>query len=349
MPTWALLATNGTDQGRANRNAFAVTGFIYMCLFGASLVQLVRNCRSYNSWTQQKTVHALLFLVTLLRTGFLLAVGLFDWCEVATAGTLSASCEANGVERQAFYALDQLPNMLFLSMYLLISLFWAEIYYNATDQLDIFTHVVKPVSRVVHGAAYLLQIGLWVLYADPWRSEDHYFGRGYAAFSTTFFVLVTLAFVIYARLAYVELRHISNTPRALSYRAVPVDLPIRSRKLQEVTLVTAVCATCFTGRSVLILYLSQDHVQLQDHLTWLMVALYYSIFELVPIVVLLHFHRRFPASSNSQPTAVGRSSPHKAPYRFIADAIMDDDDESDSDLSTEDSLRQTLLASFSSP
>ncbi|RHY99302.1 hypothetical protein DYB35_011992 [Aphanomyces astaci] len=302
MPTWALLATNGTDQGRANRNAFAVTGFIYMCLFGASLVQLVRNCRSYNSWTQQKTVHALLFLVTLLRTGFLLAVGLFDWCEVATAGTLSASCEANGVERQAFYALDQLPNMLFLSMYLLISLFWAEIYYNATDQLDIFTHVVKPVSRVVHGAAYLLQIGLWVLYADPWRSE-----------------------------------------------AVPVDLPIRSRKLQEVTLVTAVCATCFTGRSVLILYLSQDHVQLQDHLTWLMVALYYSIFELVPIVVLLHFHRRFPASSNSQPTAVGRSSPHKAPYRFIADAIMDDDDESDSDLSTEDSLRQTLLASYSSP
>ncbi|ETV93950.1 hypothetical protein H310_12285 [Aphanomyces invadans] len=336
MPPSAVWIAIGADEGHANRSAFGATGFVYMCLCGASLVQLIRNCRSYNLWTQQKTIHALLFLLTLLRTGFLIAVGVFNWCDVAGTGALSSTCETRGFERQVFYIVDQLPNMLFLSMYVLISMFWAEIYYNATDQLDIFTHVIKPVSRVVHVAAYLLQIGLWVLYADPWRSENHYFGRGYAAFSATFFALVSVAFLVYARLAFVELR------------AVPVDLPIRSKKLREVTLLTTVCFTCFTSRCLLVLVLAHEHVQLQDHFTWLMIVLFYSIFELVPIVALLHFHRRFPTvpsaalSSSNSPL---RPAPHKAPYRFIADAIMDDDDESDSDLSADESLRQTLLSS----
>ncbi|RHY30856.1 hypothetical protein DYB32_003965 [Aphanomyces invadans] len=259
MPPSAVWIAIGADEGHANRSAFGATGFVYMCLCGASLVQLIRNCRSYNLWTQQKTIHALLFLLTLLRTGFLIAVGVFNWCDVAGTGALSSTCETRGFERQVFYIVDQLPNMLFLSMYVLISMFWAEIYYNATDQLDIFTH-----------------------------------------------------------------------------------------KLREVTLLTTVCFTCFTSRCLLVLVLAHEHVQLQDHFTWLMIVLFYSIFELVPIVALLHFHRRFPTvpsaalSSSNSPL---RPAPHKAPYRFIADTIMDDDDESDSDLSADESLRQTLLSS----
>ncbi|CAK4083036.1 unnamed protein product [Aphanomyces euteiches] len=248
---------------------------------------------------------------------------MFNWCDVTSEGVLSPACEANGLERQLFYILDQLPNMFFFSMYLVMGLFWAEIYYNATDQLDIFLHVIKPVSKLVHVMAYFLQIGLWILYADPWRSEDHYFGRGYAAFSTSIFLLVTTAFVVYGRLAYVELR------------AVPVDLPIRTRKLKEVTVMTTICTTCFTARSLLILHLSQDHVQLADHLTWLMILLYYSLFELLPTVVILHFHRRFPRPQASPTLAKA------APYRFIA--TIDSDSDSEAPLSPEDSLRQTLI------
>ncbi|KAG9402635.1 hypothetical protein AC1031_007243 [Aphanomyces cochlioides] len=302
-----LLLANGTE-GDANRRAFIATGSIYAVLFVVCVVQLVRNCRSYAQWTQQKWMHLLLVLLTLTRAGFLLSVGIFNWCDVTSEGVLSPACEANGLERQLFYILDQLPNMFFFSMYLVMGLFWAEIYYNATDQLDIFLHVIKPVSKLFHVMAYFLQIGLWILYADPWRSEDHYFGRGYAAFSTSIFLLVTTAFVVYGRLAYVELR------------AVPVDLPIRTRKLKEVTVMTTICTTCFTARSLLILHLSQDHVQLADHLTWLMILLYYSLFELLPTVVILHFHRRFPRPQASPTLAKA------APYRFI-----------------EDSLRQTLI------
>ncbi|KAF0715788.1 Aste57867_3157 [Aphanomyces stellatus] len=326
-------------ESRSNHDAFISTGFVYFIVFLVCTVQLVRNCRSYGQWTQQKTVHVLLFLLTAIRTGFLLAVGLYDWCQVAVAGVLSDACEKNAVERQAFYILDQLPNMLFFSIYLVMGLFWAEIYYNATDQLEVFTHVVKPVSKVIHVAAYLLQLGLWGLYADPWRSEDHYFGRGYAAFSATVFGIVTVAFLVFGRLAFVELR------------AVPVDLPIRAKKLKEVTAMTTICTTCFTCRSLLVLYLSQDHVQLSDHLTWVMIVLYYSIFELLPIVVILHFHRRFPRPDVDHAGAayspVSKSPPKKAPYRFIVDAAYDDESDSDTDalpLSPEDPLRQSLIA-----
>ncbi|CAK4479850.1 unnamed protein product, partial [Aphanomyces euteiches] len=275
-----LLLANGTE-GDANRRAFIATGSIYAVLF-------------------VKWMHFLLVLLTLTRAGFLLSVGMFNWCDVTSEGVLSPACEANGLERQLFYILDQLPNMFFFSMYLVMGLFWAEIYYNATDQLDIFLHVIKPVSKLVHVMAYFLQIGLWILYADPWRSEDHYFGRGRSA-----------------------------------DRAVPVDLPIRTRKLKEVTVMTTICTTCFTARSLLILHLSQDHVQLADHLTWLMILLYYSLFELLPTVVILHFHRRFPRPQASPTLAKA------APYRFIA--TIDSDSDSEAPLSPEDSLRQTLI------
>ncbi|CAK4321456.1 unnamed protein product [Aphanomyces euteiches] len=320
-----LLLANGTE-GDANRRAFIATGSIYAVLFVVCIVQLVRNCRSYAQWIQQKWMHFLLVLLTLTRAGFLLSVGMFNWCDVTSEGVLSPACEANGLERQLFYILDQLPNMFFFSMYLVMGLFWAEIYYNATDQLDIFLHVIKPVSKLVHVMAYFLQIGLWILYADPWRSEDHYFGRGYAAFSTSIFLLVTTAFVVYGRLAYVD---------RSADRAVPVDLPIRTRKLKEVTVMTTICTTCFTARSLLILHLSQDHVQLADHLTWLMILLYYSLFELLPTVVILHFHRRFPRPQASPTLAKA------APYRFIA--TIDSDSDSEAPLSPEDSLRQTLI------
>ncbi|EQC33029.1 hypothetical protein SDRG_09549 [Saprolegnia diclina VS20] len=299
---WAS-AGNETSAAEANRRAFAVTGFFYVCVFALSVVQLVRNCKSYAAWTQQKVAHAILVLLALTRAVFLLAVGVNDWCHVAGTGVLSPACEANGIERQLFYAADELPNLLFFSLYLLMGLFWAEVYYNATDQVDFFSYVVKPTAMTLHVCAYILQIALWVLYADPWRSEDHYIGRGYAAYTTTMFSIVTLAFLVYGRLAYIELR------------SVPVDLGVRSKKLKEVTRMTVVCTTCFTSRSLLVIYLAQDHVQLGTHLSWGVILLFYALLELLPIGVILHFHRRFPRPSTT-------SVENKVLYRFLPD---DDD------------------------
>ncbi|OQR81180.1 hypothetical protein ACHHYP_16711 [Achlya hypogyna] len=297
MAAW--LAANDTVAA-ANRNAFTATGFVYVILCGVSFLQFVRNCQSYAAWTQQKVAHALLLLLTLIRAGFLLAVGIDDWCHVAATGVLSPACEANGVERQFFYFADQSPNLLFFSIYLLMGLFWAEVYYNATDQIDFFAYVVKPTAVTLHICAYILQIALWVLYADPWRAEDHYIGRGYAAYTTTMFGIVTVAFLVYGRLAYLELR------------SVPVDLGVRSKKLTEVTRMTAICTTCFTSRSIVVIYLSQAHVQLAHHLTWLVILLFYALLELLPIVAILHFHRRFP-----RPPPVASPGQTKVFYRFL--------------------------------
>ncbi|OQR99527.1 hypothetical protein THRCLA_06489 [Thraustotheca clavata] len=293
---------DGNDTiATANRDAFVATGLGYIVLFGLCVVQFVRNCKSYGAWTQQKIAHGILVILTFSRAAFLLAIGIEDWCHVAGSGVLSEECEANGIERQFFYFADQFPNLLFFSIYLLMGMFWAEIYYNATDQIDFFGYVVKPTAITIHLCAYILQIALWVLYADPWRYEDHYIGRGYAAYTTTMFAIITIAFLCYGRLAYVELR------------AVPVDLGVRSKKLKEVTLMTSICTTCFTSRSIIVLYLAQDHVQLQHHLTWLVIVLYYSILELLPITAILHFHRRFPRPP-PQPVAI---SQEKVFYRFL--------------------------------
>jgi len=154
-----------------NEDAFLAAGCVYIGLFLVSGIQFIRNCHSYPAWTKQKIVHLLLSILTIIRAGFLIAIGAFDWCHIAVTGELSEKCEKNQLERQLFYAVDQLPSLMFFTVYFLLGIFWAEVYYNATDQIQFFNEFVKPISKAIVVVVYVLQISLWALYADPWRDE----------------------------------------------------------------------------------------------------------------------------------------------------------------------------------
>ncbi|TMW66634.1 hypothetical protein Poli38472_014610 [Pythium oligandrum] len=256
--------------------AFLVDGFVYALLAGGALMQLVRNCFRYRPWTVQKLVHLFMFIATLIRSVFLVLVGL-NWCDVLTGQVKTSSCTA--AERDLFYMLDQLPILMFVAIYALLVQFWAEVYYNAVDKLSVLNNVVKPIMRVSIALVFIFQFVYWIIYATKWRSERSFFARGQANANLLLFMLVP------------------------GHLFISDGSPI----------MTSVCSTCFLTRSGLQIYLSREHEQLHDRSSWFLVLVYYALLEIVPSITVLYFNRRLPVrrrpggSGTNTPIGGGRS------------------------------------------
>lgn len=117
----------------------------------------------------------------------------YDWCDVLTGEINTSKCDT--AERDLFYILDQLPILAFFATYALLMQFWAEVYYNAVDQIAVLSSFVKPMVKVLIVVRSLLrtefntlgcsfwlcflstqvmlfvQVLFWVFYASAWRSE----------------------------------------------------------------------------------------------------------------------------------------------------------------------------------
>ncbi|TMW66608.1 hypothetical protein Poli38472_014584 [Pythium oligandrum] len=261
--------------------AFLVDGFVYALLAGGALMQLVRNCFRYRPWTVQKLVHLFMFIATLIRSVFLVLVGL-NWCDVLTGQVKTSSCTA--AERDLFYMLDQLPILMFVAIYALLVQFWAEVYYNAVDKLSVLNNVVKPIMRVSIALVFIFQFVYWIIYATKWRSERSFFARGQANANLLLFMLV------------------------------PGHLFISDgSRTSNSAIMTSVCSTCFLTRSGLQIYLSREHEQLHDRSSWFLVLVYYALLEIVPSITVLYFNRRLPVrrrpggSGINTPIGGGRS------------------------------------------
>ncbi|TYZ64842.1 hypothetical protein PybrP1_008145 [[Pythium] brassicae (nom. inval.)] len=272
--------------------AFLVDAFVYALVALVAAAQLVRNCCRYRPWTAQKMIHLLLFLATLLRAVFLALVG-YDWCDALTGEVNVSKCDT--AERDLFYVLDQLPVLALFATYALLVQFWAEVYYNAVDQLVVLASFVKPMVKALIGIVLLFQLLFWVFYASVWRTEHAFFPKSQAILNMEMFLIVTTGFVYYGRNAYVELR------------SVPVELGIRSKKLKELAVMTSICTSCFMTRCTLQLLLSTETQQLHDRSTWLVVFAYYALLELVPSLAILYFNRRLPLRRRSRGNSGGRT------------------------------------------
>lgn len=79
-----------------------------------------------------------------MRSIFLVMVGL-DWCGVLAGRVDPAKCSVG--QRDLFYVLDQVPILAFFAVYALLVQFWAEVYYNAVDEISFLSTFVKPVIR----------------------------------------------------------------------------------------------------------------------------------------------------------------------------------------------------------
>lgn len=77
---------------------------------------------------------------------FLVLVG-YDWCDVLTGEIDTSKCDT--AERDLFYIMDQLPILALFAIYALLMQFWAEVYYNAVDQIVILSTFVKPMVKAL--------------------------------------------------------------------------------------------------------------------------------------------------------------------------------------------------------
>ena len=98
------------DDVHFHATLYATAG-LYAALFVVATVQLLRSCHRYRAWTTQKVLHLLLLLACAIRASFL--VGAASWWDRGR-GALSLAAMSSGTTHAAFYALDELANLLFL-------------------------------------------------------------------------------------------------------------------------------------------------------------------------------------------------------------------------------------------
>lgn len=176
-----------------------------------------------------------------------------------------------------------LPGLIFFSTYTLLVLFWAEIYHQARS---LPTSRLRPAFFAGNALAYGMQIALWVYmgvapHTEPLGTCRIVSGIFMAAVS----VIAALGFVVYGGRVFMML-----------YR-FPIESRGRRRKLVEVGCVTAICATCFVVRAVMVAYTSYHDKQSRtiDVLSHpLLNVVYYSCVEILPSALVLYILRKLP-------------------------------------------------------
>ncbi|KAF4321098.1 hypothetical protein BBO99_00002138 [Phytophthora kernoviae] len=196
---------SGPDEELGVGSAFLVDGMVYALVAVITAVQFARNCCRYRPWTVQKMIHLLMFFATVVRSVFLVLVGL-DWCDVLSGEVNESKCSTS--ERDLFYIMDQMPILAFFAIYALLMQFWAEVYYNAVDKLSTLTDIVKPAIRWFIAIVLLVQGLFWVFYASVWQNERAFFTRSQAILNMELFLIIATGFIYFGRKAYIELRYV---------------------------------------------------------------------------------------------------------------------------------------------
>ncbi|CEG49589.1 Domain of unknown function DUF1084 [Plasmopara halstedii] len=318
---WALLSDDGSSSDDSEQSvdvAFLIDCILYALVACAAGVQLVRNLCRYRPWTVQKMIHLLMFFAAFVRSVFLALIA-SNWCDVLSGEVSIANCSTS--ERDWFYIMDQVPILAFFAINALLAQFWAGVYYNAVDQLATQTNVVKPAIRWFVVVVMIIQGLFWVFYASVWRNERAFFTRSQAVLNMEIFMIIAIGFIYYGRKAYLQLR------------SVPVELKIRSKKLNELATMTSIGTFCFMTRCGLQIFLSTEKRQLHDHSTWLVVVVYYALLEIVPALSVLYFNRRLPIRRRPS-----KASPIRGGTLFLSQGIG-----IDSATDREDSMRKSLL------
>jgi hypothetical protein len=182
-----------------------------------------------------------------------------------------------------------LPGLLFFSTYTLLVLFWAEIYHQARS---LSTTALRPMFVAFNGVVYAVQIALWIFSGvTSTHSDPSGISR---VLSCCFMAVVSLiaaaGFLVYGGRLFLMLRRF------------PIESRGRRKKLREVGFVTAICATCFTLRAVIVAWAAIDQkdadLDVMDHP--LLNIVYFTACELVPSALVLYILRKLPPKRPAQ-------------------------------------------------
>ena len=242
--------------------------------------QLVRLNGRGAPWTTQKVLHVLVVLATFVRgTFFILAMRTWGW----STGDLSAAAP---MMRMAFYVCDELPTMVFFTVYTAVTLFWAEMYYIASDAARVYEDTVQPVDSVVNTAAYVFLVGIWLLYATRWADYAYYVNRAYAIFVSVLYACTAALLFAFGRSAAKELHQ------------VHIELQMRRKKLREVSIMTTAITVSMVGRALVLVAFADQPLPIASPFAVFLASVYFGALELLPVVLVLYYYRRMPQPTN---------------------------------------------------
>lgn len=253
-----------------NNSPISQDWFFYLlaALYGivtlVALVQLTRiqlRVPEYG-WTTQKVFHFLNVLVNGVR------------CSIFA---FHHDLEQLKPEIVQHVVLD-VPSLAFFTTYVLLVLFWAEIYYQARG---VSTDGLRPTFYAINGIVYAIQIALWLI--TWWKPT-----LAIVILSKMFFagvsLLAALGFVLYGGRLFFMLQQF------------PVESKGRRKKLREVGYVTTICFACFLIRCVMMCFNAFDeaaNLDLMEHPA--LNFIYYLLVEVLPSSLVLIILRKLPS------------------------------------------------------
>ena len=317
-----------TWSGPWETKVFACTllGAAYLGAAVTAGAQFVRLVQRGAPWTTQKVLHVLILIAASVRVLFFYVASVaWDMGK----GELSAS---EPVWRMAFYVCDELPTLLFFTVYTAVLLFWAELYYIASDASQVYETMVQPLDSAVNTAAYVVLVVLWALDATAWSSFDECVSRAThvlraarakarrarsasSDFATAAAFLTrararslarslarshryaTRPYTVFVAALYICTSAVfvfygRSAARELSH--VPIELGMRRRKLREVGVMTWASTLAMVARAVVLLMIADSKIPLEQSGDVARAVLYFALLEFAPIALVLFYYRRMP-------------------------------------------------------
>jgi len=267
---WDELEADPAVQEYAN---FGIAGAYGLIAFIAA-IQLVRiqlRVPEYG-WTTQKVFHLLNCFVSCMRAGVFMFRLSLDSLHPVLAKVI----------------LLDLPGLLFFTTYTLLVLFWAEIYHQARSMP---TGSLRPVFAAINVAVYAVLGGLWTLSCltmDGAVQQLAYILSDMTLAAVS--VAAAFGFLLYGGRLFLMLQRF------------PIESRGRRKKLQEVGLVTSICAGCFSLRAVFVALSAVDRTELELDVIGhpILNVLYYALVEIVPSACVLFILRKLPPKRSAQ-------------------------------------------------
>lgn len=208
---------------------------------------------------------------------------------------------AHRSRRRRSHAPHLFPGLMFFTTYTLLVLFWAEIYHQARS---LPTGALRPAFLLTNSGVYAVEVAAWVYMGAT--GKEGVAVKLSASFIATVNLLAAAGFLVYGGRLFIMLRRF------------PIESKGRRKKLREVGFVTAICASCFTLRAVLVATAAisrrfGSELDVVNHP--LINAGYYLGVEIIPSALVLFILRKLPPKrSNSyqaiptDPAAAGGSA-----------------------------------------
>ncbi|XP_058098059.1 tobamovirus multiplication protein 3 [Magnolia sinica] len=256
---WEEVNNSPLWQDRIFHTLAGLYGFIA----AVALIQLIRielRVPEYG-WTTQKVFHFLNFVVNAVRS---------------VVFVFRQNVQRAKPEIIQHILLD-LPGLAFFTTYVLLVLFWAEIYYQARASC---TDGLRPTFFTINAVVYIIQIAMWlILWWKPIQVI--------LIVSKMFFAGVSL-FAAFGFLLY-------GGRLFLMLQRFPVESKGRRKKLQEVGYVTTICFSCFLARCVMMSFNAFDKAADLDVLNHpVLNFLFYLLVEILPSALVLFILRKLP-------------------------------------------------------